>query len=533
MLRITDIRLPIEHSEEDLRRSVVDILGIDDGDLLDLRICRKSTDARKKSRVVFVYTLDIQLKNEDSILESHSKNVAKSPEKKYMPETLGVVPAQGNSKRPVIVGAGPCGLFAALLLAQNGARPVLLERGKRAEQRAKDVARFWKSGELDPDSNVQFGEGGAGTFSDGKLTTQIKDRHNRCRKVLDELVEAGASEDILYKNKPHIGTDVLIKVVGALRQKIESLGGELRFESQVTDLMVEDGAVRGVALKGGEHVETDSVVLAIGHSARDTFEMLSEKGVAMEPKPFSIGARIEHAQDSIDCAQFGPCAGHPRLGAADYKLVHHSSTGRSVYTFCMCPGGRVIAAASEPGCVVTNGMSAYSRGGANANSALLVGVKPSDFASQDPLAGVEFQREWERRAYELGGKDYRAPAQLVGDFILSRASGTLGAIEPSYKPGVELCDLRGCLPDYVAGALKEAIPAFDRKLKGFAAPDAVLTGVETRTSSPVRIVRDDSYESISVKGLYPAGEGAGYAGGIVSAAVDGLKVAEVLLSKVT
>jgi uncharacterized FAD-dependent dehydrogenase len=530
MLRLADIRLAINHTKEDLKTAILEALGISEEDLLNYRIHRKSIDARKRHEILFVYTVDATVANEASLLNRPGVRgkIGRAPESAY--KLVGRAPDNLPS-RPVIIGAGPCGLFAALTLAQAGFRPILLERGKRVDERVRDVARFWKMGILDPTSNVLFGEGGAGTFSDGKLVTQIKDRESRCRKVLEELAAAGAPEEILYLNKPHIGTDLLVEVVANLRQTIVRLGGEVRFESRVADILVEDNTIRGVALDGGETIPSGDVVLAIGHSARDTFEMLREKGVVLEPKPFSIGLRIEHPQRMIDAVQYGWFAEHPGLGAADYKLAHHCSNGRSVYTFCMCPGGAVIAATSENGCVVTNGMSAHARSKPNANSALLVGVAPADYPGDNPLAGLAFQRQWEQKAFELGGSDYRAPVQLVGDFLASCKSKTLGEVEPTYKPGVTLCDLAHCLPPYVIEALCEAIPIFDRKIKGFSRPDAVLTGVETRSSSPVRLTRSRTMESLSVAGLIPAGEGAGYAGGIISAAVDGIKAAEAITRK--
>ena len=431
-------------------------------------------------------------------------------------------------KRPVVIGMGPAGLFAGLILAQMGFRPVILERGKAVRERTKDTFGLWRQGVLNPESNVQFGEGGAGTFSDGKLHSQIKDPRHLGRKVLEEFVKAGAPEEILYASKPHIGTFRLVGMVEKMRETIQALGGEICFQSRVDDIEIANGKVCGVMLASGEHIATNHLVLAVGHSARDTFEMLHKRGVYIEAKPFSIGFRIEHPQSLIDRARYGSNAGNPLLGAADYKLVHHASNGRSVYSFCMCPGGTVVAAASEPERVVTNGMSQYSRNERNANSGIVVGVSPEDFPG-GPLTGIEFQRRWESRAYELGGRNYQAPGQLVGDFLAGRPSRNFGAVQPSYTPGVHLCDLSTALPDYAIAAIREALPAFAKQIKGFDLPDAVLTGVETRTSSPIRIKRhDDDLQSINTRGLYPAGEGAGYAGGILSAAVDGIRVAEAV-----
>ena len=439
--------------------------------------------------------------------------------------------APPSSPRPVVIGTGPCGLLAALVLAQMGFRPIILERGKVVRERTKDTWGLWRKSVLDPESNVQFGEGGAGTFSDGKLYSQIKDPHHHGRKVLTEFVKAGGPEEILYVAKPHIGTFRLVTIVESLREQIEALGGEYRFGNRVDDLDIEgangDRRVRGVVLADGTHVAADHVVLAVGHSARDTFEMLHARGVAIEAKPFSIGVRIEHPQSLIDRCRYGEGAGHPLLGAADYKLVHHGANGRSVYSFCMCPGGTVVAAASEPGRVVTNGMSQYSRAERNANAGIVVGITPADYPG-GPLAGIAFQRHWEERAFAAGGANYKAPAQRVGDFLARKASRALGDVVPSYRPGVTPADLADCLPDYAVAAIREALPGFDRQIKGFALADAVMTGVETRTSSPIRIPRDASCQSLNTRGLYPAGEGAGYAGGILSAGVDGIRIAEAV-----
>jgi uncharacterized protein len=526
MLRLTELRLPLDHSEEDLRAAILRELGIKPHELAGYSVFRRSFDARRRGAVALIYHLDVETTREDEILRRlHGHpHVGPTPDTSYR----FVARASGDlALRPVVIGVGPCGLFAGLLLAQMGFRPLILERGKKVRERTVDTFGLWRKGILDPESNVQFGEGGAGTFSDGKLYSQIKDPEHRGRKVLTELVEAGAPPEILFVNRPHIGTFRLVKVVESLRAKIESLGGEIRFQSRVEDLAVEQGKVRGVTLADGEFLPADHVVLAVGHSARDTFEMLLRRGVYVEAKPFSIGFRIEHPQGLIDRCRFGPQAGHPLLGAADYKLVHHCRNGRSVYSFCMCPGGTVVAAASEPGRVVTNGMSQYSRDEANANSGIVVGITPEDYPG-GPLAGVEFQRRWEERAFELGGGTYEAPGQLVGDFLAGRPSTAFGSVLPSYTPGVRLGDLSTSLPGYAIEAIREALPAFDRKIRGFAMTDAVLTGVETRTSSPVRIERNESFQSLNTEGLYPAGEGAGYAGGILSAAVDGIRVAEAV-----
>ena len=433
------------------------------------------------------------------------------------------------SSRPIIIGTGPCGLLAGLVLAQMGFKPIILERGKAVRERTKDTWGLWRKGELNPESNVQFGEGGAGTFSDGKLYSQIKDPQHHGRKVLEEFVKSGAPEEILYVSKPHIGTFRLVKMVENMRAEITELGGEIRFNSRVDRIIIENAQVRGVELASGEQITAEHVVLAIGHSARDTFQMLHAQGVYIEPKPFSIGFRIEHPQALIDRARFGNFAGNEMLGAADYKLVHHCANGRSAYSFCMCPGGQVVAAASESGGVVTNGMSQYSRAERNANAALVVNVNPEDFPGDyktNPLAGIDFQRHWEAMAYQAGGSTYQAPAQRVGDFLAGQPSTALGEVDPSYQPGVYMTDLSSCVPHYVVTALREAIPAFDKQIKGFAMADAILTAVETRTSSPIRITRNAECQSLNTRGLYPAGEGAGYAGGILSAAVDGIKVAE-------
>ncbi|MFO1337873.1 MAG: NAD(P)/FAD-dependent oxidoreductase [Burkholderiaceae bacterium] len=549
MIRITELRLPLDHEAGALRPAVVARLKLRDEQLADFTVFRRAYDARKKTAMVLIYTVDCRLAegvDEAAVLARHAgdAHVKPSPDTRY--RLVATAPADfyaGGRPRPVVVGFGPCGLFAALVLAQMGLRPIVLERGKPVRERTKDTWGLWRQGVLAPESNVQFGEGGAGTFSDGKLWSQISDPRHLTRKVLTEFVKAGAPDEILYVSKPHIGTFRLVSMIEKMRAEIEALGGEIRFQQRVTDLRIEHGAVRGLTLASGEQIEADHVVLALGHSARDTFAMLHERGVAMEAKPFSIGFRIEHPQSVIDKARFGPNAGHPILGAADYKLVHHAGNGRSVYSFCMCPGGTVVAATSEPNRVVTNGMSQYSRNERNANAGIVVGISPQDYRQDgrrdgpvSPLDGIAFQRFWESRAYELGGGGYMAPGELVGDFIAGRHGDAVargfGGVQPSYKPGVHLTDLaapgRGSLPDEALAAIREALPAFDRQIRGFAMPDAVLTGVETRTSSPLRIPRGKDHQSVNVAGLYPAGEGAGYAGGIMSAGVDGIEVAEAL-----
>lgn len=528
MLRLTELKLPLDHPADALRAAILRRLELVDGDLLGYSIFKRSYDARKKHALLLIYAIDVEVRNEAALLKKFrdDRHIAPTPDMAYhfvahAPEPL--------VERPIVVGFGPCGIFAALVLAQMGFKPIVLERGKAVRERTQDTWALWRKKVLNPESNVQFGEGGAGTFSDGKLYSQIKDPRHYGRKVLTEFVKAGAPEEILYVAKPHIGTFRLVGMVEAMRLEIEKLGGEIRFQQRVTDVLIEDGpkgkAIRGVVLASGKTLASSHVILALGHSARDTFEMLHARGVYMEAKPFSIGFRIEHPQSLIDKARLGPNAGNPLLGAADYKLVHHAKNGRSVYSFCMCPGGTVVAATSEPGRVVTNGMSQYSRNERNANAGIVVGITPEDYPG-GPLAGIELQRKLETRAFELGGGGYEAPGQLVGDFLEGKPSTRLGSVDPSYKPGVHLTDLASALPDYAIEAIREALPAFDQQIKGFSMKDAVLTGVETRTSSPLRITRGDDFQSLNVKGLYPAGEGAGYAGGILSAGVDGIKVAE-------
>ncbi|MEQ1637106.1 MAG: FAD-dependent protein [Methylococcales bacterium] len=532
MLRLTEIKLDLQHDAAALRTAVLQTLRINDKELLSVHIRRRGNDARKRGVISFVYTLDVMVSNEAQLLQQFSDDphINATPDERYeYPQHFDAAP----SLRPVVIGTGPCGLFAGLSLARMGLKPLILERGKAVKQRTKDVWNFWRKNQFDPASNVQFGEGGAGTFSDGKLYTGIKDREHRMRQILQDLVECGAPEEILYISKPHIGTLRLVKVVENLRKQIIAAGGEIRFESQVRDFVIENGAVKALVLSDGERIETEQVILAVGHSARDTFEQLHTRGVSIAQKPFSIGFRIEHPQSIIDADRLGSHAGNPLLGAADYKLVHHCSNGRSVYSFCMCPGGQVVAAASECGQVVTNGMSHYSRNERNANAGIVVDITPADFGSDHPLAGIELQRRLEAQAFKLGGSNYHAPAQLVGDFLGKRASTQLGSVIPSYTPGVTLTDLSSLLPDYAINAIREALPVFDRTIKGFAMPDAVLTGVETRTSAPIRITRDhQTFQSINTQGLYPAGEGAGYAGGIISAAVDGMRVAEALAQRI-
>ena len=569
MIRLSEIRLPLgalptdpeTHPEAALRAAAAQALGIAPAGIAHVHVFKRSFDARKAD-LLAVYIVDITLTEpaqEAVLLARHAghPHIQPTPDMAWRP--VGQAPV-GLSERPVVVGFGPCGIFAALVLAQMGLRPIVLERGKTVRERTKDTWGLWRKHELNPESNVQFGEGGAGTFSDGKLYSQIKDPRHLGRKVMEEFVQAGAPPEILYVAHPHIGTFKLVKVVETLREQIIELGGEVRFQQRVTDVLIEqDGTgqrqLRGLRVldlaTGQTHeLEARHVVMALGHSARDTFAMLHERGVHMQAKPFSVGFRIEHPQGVIDRARWGRHAGHPLLGAADYKLVHHASNGRTAYSFCMCPGGTVVAATSEPGRVVTNGMSQYSRNERNANAGMVVGIDPQDYptdpaafeaqlgathgvealkdGAHHPLAGIVLQRQLEANAYVLGGGNYNAPGQLVGDFLAGRASKALGSVEPSYKPGVTPCDLREALPGYATEALREALPAFGRKIKGFDMHDAVLTGVETRTSSPLKIGRGEDFQSLNTAGLYPAGEGASYAGGILSAGVDGIKVGEAV-----
>jgi uncharacterized FAD-dependent dehydrogenase len=538
-LRISEIKLPLDHDEAALPQAVAAALGTPAAAVRELKVFKRSFDARKP-QLLQVYIVDVALA--DAALEAALlAKFADHPHIGPTPDMAWHAPAQAPANlalRPVVVGFGPCGIFCALTLAQMGFKPIVLERGKTVRQRTRDTWGLWRKNVLNPESNVQFGEGGAGTFSDGKLYSQIKDPRFLGRKVMEEFVKAGAPPEILYVAHPHIGTFKLVKVVENIRAQIVALGGEIRFEQRVTDVLLEDEpdgsgktlrglVVRDQATGASTELRCDHVVMALGHSARDSFEMLHARGVHIEAKPFSIGFRVEHPQGLIDRARWGRHAGHPLLGAADYKLVHHASNGRSVYSFCMCPGGTVVAATSEPGRVVTNGMSQYSRNERNANAGIVVGIDPRDYP-EGPLAGIALQRALESQAFVLGGSDYRAPAQLVGDFVAGRPSSALGAVVPSYKPGVTPGDLHLALPAYAIEAMREAFPAFGRKIKGFDLHDAVLTGVETRTSSPIRITRGDDFQSLNVRGLYPAGEGASYAGGILSAGVDGIKVAEAV-----
>ncbi|WP_298090668.1 NAD(P)/FAD-dependent oxidoreductase [uncultured Sphingomonas sp.] len=531
MIRVTELKLPLHHADEALAAAIRQRLRITPRDMIRFSVARRAHDARDKSNILLVYSVDVTLKNEAAVLARFRKdrNVQVTPDTRYRP----VGTAAPDAQRPVVIGAGPCGLFAGLILAQMGYRPIILDRGKVVRERTQDTWGLWRRSKLNPESNVQFGEGGAGTFSDGKLYSRIKDNRHLDRKVLTEFVKAGAPPEILTEAHPHIGTFRLVKMVENLRQTIEDLGGEYRFSTRVDGLDVEtDGAgnrhVRGLHLHDGGYLAASRVVLAIGHSARDTFAMLHQAGVFVEPKPFSIGVRIEHPQSWIDRSRFGADAGHPILGAAEYHISHHCANGRTVYSFCMCPGGTVVAATSEEGRVATNGMSQYSRNERNANSGFVVAIDPARDYPGDPLAGIALQRHWEERAFIAGGSNYKAPAQRLGDFLAGRPSTTLGSVVPSYRPGVTPTDLAYCLPDFVVAAMREAIPVFGRQIEGYDHPDVVMTGVETRTSSPVRFTRDERLQSLNTAGLFPAGEGAGYAGGILSAAVDGIKVAEAV-----
>ena len=522
MIRIREISLPPEHNISQLPFEAAQALRISASKIRKLTIVRRSVDARKKPDVRIVYTVDVAVDgSENKILkQSGCKRASLANNKYYKVPKCDKTPTH----RPVVVGFGPAGMFAGLVLAMAGLRPLILERGEDAVSRHEKVQKFWETGKLDPKSNVQFGEGGAGTFSDGKLNTGVN--NPRIGWILEQFVKMGARENILFDAKPHVGTDVLLTVVQNLRQKIISLGGEVRFNAQVTDIQQENGALTGLIINHNETVPCDQVILAIGHSARDTFTYLQETGIPLEAKPFAMGVRIEHPQQVIDASQYGQY--NPVLPPADYKLVKHLE-GETVYTFCMCPGGYVVAASSEEGGVVTNGMSYADREGENANAALLVTVNPKDFPSQDPLAGMHWQREIEQKAYSVGGGSYAAPAQTVGDFLNGRSSVGAGSVKPTYRPGVTWCDLHEVLPAKITDALKEALPQLDGNLKGFAHPDSVLTAPETRSSSPVRILRDETRQSVGLRGLYPAGEGAGYAGGIMSAAIDGMQCAEALI----
>lgn len=530
MLQLSQVLLPVDHTDASLHLAALELLRTSENDLRSLTIKQRAIDARR-GHVHFSYTLLADVTDETRILQKiapAARVQVAVPEGYHTPQGRHEV-----SERPVIVGSGPCGLFCGLLLARAGMKPLLLERGKAAGERARDVTGFWNRGwGFNAESNVQYGEGGAGTFSDGKLYTQIRDREHRIPWLLKEMVKAGAPEDILIKARPHIGTDRLIKVVRHVREEIISLGGEVRFGAKVNDVVIEGSAMRAVVLADATVIEGGYFIFGIGHSSRDTFAMLKRHGVPMERKPFSIGARIEHPQELIDSSLYGRWAGHERLGSAPYKFVAHTSTGRTAYSFCMCPGGLVVAANSEPGTVVTNGMSSYARAESNANAGFMVDVSPEDYPGDDVLAGVELQRSIEMAAFDLAGGTYKAPAQLLGDFMARRASSGPGKVKPSYKPGVVWTDLTTVLPEYIVETLIQAVPRIDKSLRGFALEEAVLTGFETRSSCPIRIPRDpETLECKGVRHFYPAGEGAGYAGGIISAAADGMRVAEALLGQ--
>ncbi|MDY0235200.1 MAG: hypothetical protein RBR71_04200 [Gudongella sp.] len=521
MLRVNEVKLALDRDEKEIPSLISKMLRIAESDIISWSINKKSIDARNKSNIYMVYSIDIKVNDEETLLKrNHKKGILKVNEDSiiYQNKTR-------TGLRPIIVGTGPAGLFCGLVLSELGFNPIIIERGKTVEERVKDVSKFWNTGELNPESNVQFGEGGAGTFSDGKLTTQVN--NPRSKKILEYFVEAGAPEEILYYNKPHIGTDLLRGVVKNIRNRIISNGGEIKFGKKLTGLSILENKITGIVINNNEQIACDKLILALGHSARDTFEMLNDSGIKIEQKSFSIGVRIEHSQALINKNQYGESFMHPKLKPAEYKLSNHFDNGRSAYTFCMCPGGQVVAAASEEGMLVTNGMSKYSRKLETANSALLVGVGPDDFEGSHPLAGVEFQRKWERLAFIEGGMNYNAPAQKVGDFLKNKSSTSIGELDPSYLPGVKMTDISNCLPDYVVETLRKAIILFDKRIKGFGDESAIMTGVETRSSSPIRIKRDEDFQS-NIKGIFPIGEGAGYAGGIMSSALDGLRIAEYL-----
>ena len=531
MIRLSDLKLPLNHEPEALPAAICERLGISREELIDFAVARRGWDARKKAHIFLIYSVDVTLADEAAVLarfEADSQ-IRVAPETAYR---FVAKVEDWRGPRPIVVGAGPCGLFVGLVLAQMGFRPIILDRGKVVRERTKDTWGLWRRSVLNPESNVQFGEGGAGTFSDGKLYSRIKDPRHLDRKVLTEFVKAGAPEEILTEAHPHIGTFRLVKMVEGIRATIEALGGEYRWQHRVDDLLIDESGgarrVTGVRIQTGEVIESDHIVIALGHSARDTFEMLHERGVFIEPKPFAIGVRIEHPQSWIDKARFGPNAGNPILGAADYSISHQASNGRAVYSFCMCPGGTVVAATSEEGRVATNGMSQYSRAERNANSGIVVAIDPETDYPGHPLAGIELQRALEAKAFVAGGSNYKAPAQRLGDFLARRPSTALGSVTPSYKPGVTMTDLADVLPEFAVTAMREALSAFGRRIPGYDHPDAVMTGVETRTSSPIRITRGADLQSLNTRGLFPAGEGAGYAGGILSAAVDGIKIAEAV-----